>query len=105
MSKSKSVTKKGKMKKVPAHVLADVELGEGRWFRLVPSLAGGNLDSRKNMKINVFETQEYVALVSKFLHNYSPASPPPAWQSPQLAPSCPWPSCMQDSEAEYVEPL
>ena len=40
---------------VPAHVLPDVKLGEGRWFRLVPSLAGGNLDSGINMNLNIFE--------------------------------------------------
>ena len=33
-----------KYKKLPPHVLADVELGEGRRFRLVPSFAGSNLD-------------------------------------------------------------
>ena len=33
------------LKKVPSHVLPDVELGEGRRFRLVPSFASSNLDS------------------------------------------------------------
>ena len=66
MSKAKSVTKKGKMKKVPAHVLADVELGEGRWFRLVPSLAGGNLDSGINRNIIEIHTTENCGTGSLF---------------------------------------
>ena len=66
MSKSKSVPKQDKMKKVPAHILADVELGEGRWFRLVPSFAGGNLDSGINSYIIEIHTTENCGTGSLF---------------------------------------
>ena len=44
LNKKVDSKKNENIKKVPSHVLADVELGEGRWSGLVPSFARGNLD-------------------------------------------------------------